>query len=212
MELNESSRSRLNKKTVFPRYGDYHVKCKTVARPSYLSHGNSYTGKTTSLYWDGPLLPLAKRLVNVTPAKKTGYNSVLHFNVKTIFSDTRIPIFKIRLPWNRCIFEIGILIPKRQHIYIKKNTRPSQFSPSTPKQSSPILTWDDEFRLRCGLAGVVLDNGPVLTRIVQDGVRKGQGRGVLATHLGDVRLETGVCEWRVTMVPEHRRWCLWRFR
>ena len=28
--------SRLNIKTVFPRYGDSHVKDKTVARPSYL--------------------------------------------------------------------------------------------------------------------------------------------------------------------------------
>ena len=30
------SGSRLNVKTVFPRYGDSHVKDKTVARPSYL--------------------------------------------------------------------------------------------------------------------------------------------------------------------------------
>ena len=38
-----------NIKTVFPRYGDSHVKDKTVARPSYLQHGDPYTGKTTSL-------------------------------------------------------------------------------------------------------------------------------------------------------------------
>ena len=44
----------LNIKTVFPRYGDSHVKGKTVVRPSYLYHGNSYTSKMTSLYWDGP--------------------------------------------------------------------------------------------------------------------------------------------------------------
>ena len=44
----------LNIKTVFPRYGDSHVKDKTVDRPSYLWHGDPYTGKTTSLYWDGP--------------------------------------------------------------------------------------------------------------------------------------------------------------
>ena len=43
---------RLNIKTVFPRYGDSHVKDKTVARPYYLQHGDPYTGKTTSLYWD----------------------------------------------------------------------------------------------------------------------------------------------------------------
>ena len=37
-----------------PRYGDSHVKDKTVARLSYLSHGDPYNGKTTSLYWDAP--------------------------------------------------------------------------------------------------------------------------------------------------------------
>ena len=41
--------ARLNTMTVFPRYGDFHVKEKTVARPSYLLHGNSYIGKTTSM-------------------------------------------------------------------------------------------------------------------------------------------------------------------
>ena len=35
---------RLNIKTVFPRYGDSHVKDKTVARPSYLLAWES-------LYW-----------------------------------------------------------------------------------------------------------------------------------------------------------------
>ena len=33
------------------QYGDSHVKDKTVARPSYLWHGDPYTGKMTSLYW-----------------------------------------------------------------------------------------------------------------------------------------------------------------
>ena len=32
------------------RYRDSHYKDKTVSRPSYLYNGNSYTGKTTSLY------------------------------------------------------------------------------------------------------------------------------------------------------------------
>ena len=35
-------------------YGDSHVEDKTVVRPSYLQHGDAYTGKTTSLYWDAP--------------------------------------------------------------------------------------------------------------------------------------------------------------
>ena len=45
---------RLNIKTVFPRYGDSHVKDKTVMRPSYLLHGDPYTGKMTYLYPNGP--------------------------------------------------------------------------------------------------------------------------------------------------------------
>ena len=44
----------LNIRTVFPRCGDSNVKDKTVERPSYLSHGDPYNGKTTSLYWEGP--------------------------------------------------------------------------------------------------------------------------------------------------------------
>ena len=39
-----------------PRCGNFHYKYKTVVRPSYLYNGNSYTGKTTSLYWDEPLV------------------------------------------------------------------------------------------------------------------------------------------------------------
>ena len=38
------SGSRFNIKTVFPRYGDSHVKDKTVERPSYLLHEDPYTG------------------------------------------------------------------------------------------------------------------------------------------------------------------------
>ena len=33
---------------------DSDVKDKRVSRPSYLWHGDSYTGNTTSLYWDSP--------------------------------------------------------------------------------------------------------------------------------------------------------------
>ena len=35
-------------------YGDSHV------WPSYLEHGDPYAGKTTSLYWDGPLIHVMK--------------------------------------------------------------------------------------------------------------------------------------------------------
>ena len=36
---------------------DSHVKDKAVAIPSYLWHGDPYTSKTTSLYWDPPPPP-----------------------------------------------------------------------------------------------------------------------------------------------------------
>ena len=44
----------LNINTFFPRYGYSHVQDKTIGRPSYLEHEDPYTGKTTTLYWDGP--------------------------------------------------------------------------------------------------------------------------------------------------------------
>ena len=37
-------------------YGDSYVKDKTVAGPSHLQHGDPYTGKKTSLFWDGLML------------------------------------------------------------------------------------------------------------------------------------------------------------
>ena len=49
-------RPRLIKMTVVPRYGDPHVKDKTVARPSFLWHGDPDTGYTKFIYWDGPFI------------------------------------------------------------------------------------------------------------------------------------------------------------
>ena len=37
-------------------YGILHCKDNTVEIPSYLYNGNSFTGKTVYLYWDGPLI------------------------------------------------------------------------------------------------------------------------------------------------------------
>ena len=70
---------RLNIKTIFPRYGDSHVKDMTVARPSYLSHGDPYTGKTTSLYWDGPLDELPQTLLDkwATTSKLTLFTKMI---------------------------------------------------------------------------------------------------------------------------------------
>ena len=56
--LPEYSGPCFNIKTIFPMYGDPRVKDKTVARPSYLYYGDPLIlhGKTTSLYWGGPLV------------------------------------------------------------------------------------------------------------------------------------------------------------
>ena len=39
----------------------FHNKYKMIIRLSYIYNYNSYTVKTTSLYWDGPLVPLEKK-------------------------------------------------------------------------------------------------------------------------------------------------------
>ena len=52
------------------RYGVFRYKDKTVMRASYLYNGNSYTGKTTSLYWDRALIPLHKNNIFMWVDKK----------------------------------------------------------------------------------------------------------------------------------------------
>ena len=47
MYVNNGTWGHLNIKTVFPRYGNSHVKDKKVLRPSYLYHGDPYTGKSS---------------------------------------------------------------------------------------------------------------------------------------------------------------------
>ena len=44
----------LNIETVFPGMGIPMLKNKMVGRTSYLQHGDPYTSKMTSLYWDRP--------------------------------------------------------------------------------------------------------------------------------------------------------------
>ena len=66
-------------------YGDSHVKDKTVIRPSYLSHGDPYIGKTISIYWDSPLDPL--RIVALL--LDNTFNSVKRntlFKIRLVFS------------------------------------------------------------------------------------------------------------------------------
>ena len=43
---------------------EFHYKDKTVVRPSYLYHGNSYSGKV-SLYWNGPLVLSTRPTCNI---------------------------------------------------------------------------------------------------------------------------------------------------
>ena len=50
---------RFNIKMVSSQYRKSHCGDKTILRPSYLHNGISYTGKTTSLYWIGALIPKA---------------------------------------------------------------------------------------------------------------------------------------------------------
>ena len=58
---------RLNTKTVFARYEDSYVTDKTVL----FLHGDRYTGKTVSLYWDGPSISyqVAKRDIAILCGK-----------------------------------------------------------------------------------------------------------------------------------------------
>ena len=44
----------LDIKTVFPKYGDPRDD-NTVEKSNYLYNGDTYSGKTTSLYWDHPV-------------------------------------------------------------------------------------------------------------------------------------------------------------
>ena len=46
------------------RYGDSDDIYKPVVRPSYLYRGDSYTGKTVSLYEDGPAGPLRRQRIS----------------------------------------------------------------------------------------------------------------------------------------------------
>ena len=50
----KKGRGRFNIKTLSYQYRNYPYKCKMVVRPSHLYNGNSYTDKTTSLYWVDP--------------------------------------------------------------------------------------------------------------------------------------------------------------
>ena len=90
--------------TVFSRYGDSHVKDKMVARRSCLQHGDPYTGKSASVYWDCSLVPfLVQVLCIYWPA----------------FPGMGIPMLKIRRSRHRLIFNMGIPILARRHLYIE---------------------------------------------------------------------------------------------
>ena len=56
----------LQNKDSFSKHGNFHCKHKTVVRQSYLNNGNSYTGKTASLYWNVHLSKYGKFYLNDT--------------------------------------------------------------------------------------------------------------------------------------------------
>ena len=58
-------RPHFNINTIYPMYGDSHVKNKMVTGPSYLEHGNPYTGKTVCLCWDGPQVKITNSLLTL---------------------------------------------------------------------------------------------------------------------------------------------------
>ena len=92
----------LNIKTIFPRYGDFHVKDKTVVGPSYLKHGDPYTGKTTSLYWDGPLVSHTW-ISNCDPKYSVGCH---YFSIYAI-SASCANVLIIRFWWN-CMMYLSL--------------------------------------------------------------------------------------------------------
>ena len=59
-DFNERPWRRLDIKTAFPRYGIPMLKTRLSWNSLIFNMEDPYTGKTTSLYWDGPLMPLDK--------------------------------------------------------------------------------------------------------------------------------------------------------
>ena len=87
---------------------DSHVKDKTVARPSYLLHGDPYTDKTTSLYWDDPEVT-----TRVSFNSFYGYmTSMIYYTCK--LSSMLIPVFPSVIPigWWWPLIDYLLTIPQ----------------------------------------------------------------------------------------------------
>ena len=64
------------------------------------------------------LFVLSCHFISVTYMIYMRYVSIL-FNVKTVFPRYRIPVLKIRRSWDHLIFNLGITILVRWHLYIE---------------------------------------------------------------------------------------------
>ena len=104
--------ARFNIKMPSFQYRKSHCGDKTVVRSSYLHNGISYTGKTTSLYWiraQAVSLPF-DLFISLSPGPR--------INIETVFPGMGFPMLKIRRSRNRLIFNMGIPMLVRRHLYI----------------------------------------------------------------------------------------------
>ena len=85
--------NRANIKALFSRYGDFHYKEKRDLRPSYLYNRYSWTGKTTSLYWNGPLFVVQHNIVQWIVqvhihCTELGVLFLCHLNITSLLFDS----------------------------------------------------------------------------------------------------------------------------
>ena len=71
---------RFNIKMSSYQYRKSHCGDKTVVRSSYLHNGISYTGKTATLYWFSPLVPVSMRIHLYLRNPYIGKTACLHWD------------------------------------------------------------------------------------------------------------------------------------
>ena len=94
------------------RYGDSRVKDKTVARPSYLQHGDSYPGKTTSLYWDD------HRVATQPQSDKRKHKIMfMHHHISLKYIDAPIPCWMQALHERKMVISLNKFVIKTGCLY-----------------------------------------------------------------------------------------------
>ena len=84
-------------------HGDFYYKDETVVRPSYLYSGNSFTGKTVSLYWGGALVTNRCNTINGV-ANIEGYDGI-----------------KVKPTFIRCLSCDASFVDEKWHIVLTSN-------------------------------------------------------------------------------------------